>query len=113
MPDVFGPLSESDVLGISTALGITRKQGEMVALLLTRPVLTLELVETKLKLKSDFKVLMCRLNKRLNELHGVATQTHYGVGYSLLPVQREALSAIILERSGGALDLPNKLSKAA
>jgi len=101
----FSPLSDEDVLGISAALGLTKGQGEMVALLITKQVLTADMAENLLGLKSDFKVLICRLNKRLSKNHGVATKTHYSVGYSLGADQRERLYAVLFERSGRKLNL--------
>lgn len=102
---IFAPLTDDDVLGISAALGLTRKQGEMVALLIIKPVFTADMAENLLGLKSDFKVLICRLNKRLSRSHGVATQTHYSVGYSLGVDQREKLYTVLFERSGRKLNL--------
>jgi len=84
----------------------------MVALLIVKNVLTADMAEQLLGMKSDFKVLMCRLNKRLAHPHCIATRTHYGVGYSFSPEQRAKVIQIVFERSGSGVDL-NRVLKAA
>jgi hypothetical protein len=101
---MFGDLTAQDVLCIAASLGLTKKQGELVVLLITRAVVTAEMVEEDLAIKSDFRIVMHRLNHRLRQ-HGITARSHYGIGYTLAPEHRARLYSVLRERSAGQLDL--------
>lgn len=104
LTQMFGDLTAQDVLCIAASLGLTRKQGELVSRIITRSIVTAEMAEEELGIKSDFRIVMHRLNQRLRQ-HSLTARSNYGIGYSISPEHRARLYTILRERSGGLIDL--------
>lgn len=101
---MFRDLTAQDVLCIAASLGLTRKQGELTALLIERGLVTAEMAEEELSIKSDFRIAMHRLNQRLRQ-HNITARSNYGIGYTFAPEHRERLYNVLRERSSGMIDI--------
>ena len=92
--DLENDLGNIDHLGLCTAFGLSSKQGKLLALLISRPAITGEMIEERYQLASDAKVAIHRLRKKLLP-HNIAVSARYGVGYALSPEMKDHLKELL------------------